>query len=429
VSAFRIALVSGGLALAGASLAAHAQSVSYAQFTIDDQTVSAIVRLPMDDVDLLLRLDRDLDGRVSAEELVTARGVLAAYIARHLHVTADGVELPPILQRATTWRDGSRFEYLETAVAASGGRQLRVVSIRSDFLTELYPAHTTQGRIAAAGREERFVFHAGANYECRVADDRWTVPALLLGAAAILTLLWFARGRAVALTAAFLVIAGAARADIIMSAAGLNATLKRMERLTAQAASGAGAARAQAVFRIGMEADGLASLINDEIVSHGTQERDLIDLALQRTKEIGISIAYNRDKKKFFYDGAAFRQYLSAAPNGDHAAEAEFTLISYQFYQSDGSDVRALVAGADAKKTFLARYPKFKGNAELSLYLAIDYRDAYRHYRGAHDTANAEKYRQLTRAEYQRIARQYAGTEQADSARGLLQRFDEETQK
>jgi hypothetical protein len=429
VSAFRIALLSGVLALGGASLAAHAFSISYAQFTIHEQTVNAIVRLPMDDVDLLLRLDRDLDGRVSAEELVAARGVLAAYIAKHLHVTADGVELSPILQSASVWRDASRFEYLETAVAASAGRQLRVVSIRSDFLTELYPAHTTQGQIAAAGREERFVFRAGATYDRRVADDRWTVPAMILGAAAILALLWFARRRTVALTAALLVIAGAARADIIMSAAGLNATLKTMERLTAQAASGAGAARAQAVFRIGVEADGLASLMNDEIASHGMQERELIDLALKRTRELGISIAYNRDKKKFFYDGAAFRQYLSASPHGEHAAEAEFTLISYQFYQSDGTDVRALIAGADTKKKFLARYPKFKGNAELSLYLAIDYRDAYRHYRDEHDAASAEKYRQLTRAEYQRIARQYPGTEQADSARGLLRRFDEETQK
>jgi len=230
--------------------------------------------------------------------------------------------------------------------------------------------------------------------------------------------------------AVFLVIVALdARADIIMSSAGLNTRLKTLERLKQQAAGGPDAQSTQALFQIGVEADGLASLINDEIASHGMQERELIDLALSRTGESGILISYNREKKKFFYDGAAFRQYLQAAPNGPHAAEAEFTLLSYQFYQSTGTDVQALVAGAEAKKRFRARYPKFKGNAELSLYLAIDDRDLYRHYRDAHDAANAEKYRLLTRAEYQRIARQYSGTQQASSALQLLRRFDEEVRQ
>jgi len=51
----------------------------------------------------------------------------------------------------------------------------------------------------------------------------------------------------------------------------------------------------------------------------------------------------------------------------------------------------------------------------------------YRHYREASDAGEAEKFRMLTRAEYQRIARQYPSTEQAQSARQLLRRFDEET--
>jgi hypothetical protein len=218
-----------------------------------------------------------------------------------------------------------------------------------------------------------------------------------------------------------------ARADIILSSAGLNATLKTMERLKQQAADVRDGL--PALFQIGVEADGLASLINDEIASHGMQERELIDLALSRTKALGISIAYNREKKKFFYDGSAFHQYLEAAPGGPYAAQAEFMILSYQFYQSTGTDLQALVAGAETKKQFLARYPTFKGNAELRLYLAIDYRDLYRHYRDAHDAANAEKYRVLTRAEYQRIAARYPGTEQASSARQLLNRFEQETRK
>jgi TolA-binding protein len=223
--------------------------------------------------------------------------------------------------------------------------------------------------------------------------------------------------------------AGAARADVIMTPAGLNATLKTMERLQHEKAAGAPAPRANAAFEVGVEADRLATLMNEEVASHGMEQGELIDLALARTKALGVAIAYNRDKKKFFYDGAAFEEYLRLAPAGPHAAEAQFVLLSYQFYQSDGGDVQQLLAASAAKKQFLARHPAFKANAELSLFLAVDYRDLYRHYREARDAAAAEKYRLLTRAEYRRIARQYPGTEQASSARQLLRRFDEETKR
>jgi hypothetical protein len=408
--------------------AAHALSVSYAHVTIQSRSIDLIVRLPLDDVDLLLRLDRDLDGRVSPAEIESARAPLSAYLVTHTHVVADATPLSPSIGRLAVWRDASGFEYVEANLTADAGRRLRVVSMRTDFLTELYPSHSTQAQIASPAGEERFVFRSGATYERRVADERWTAPAIVLGAAALLALLWFARRRRrpIALAAAGLLVAVAARADVIMTPAGLNATLKTLERLKQQTASGPDAQRADATFRIGAEADGLATLMNDEVISHGMEQRELLDLALSRTKQLGIAIAYDREKKKFFYDGAAFQQYLDASPRGAHAADAEFMLISYQFYKSTGTDAQALVAAADLKKRFLARHPTFKANPELSLYLAIDYRDLYRLSLDAHDPAAAEKYRLLTRAEYQRIGRQYPGTEQAASARQLLRRFDEE---
>src|SRR2546430_3554605 len=179
-----VALVGVCLALAGVRLAAHAFSVSYAQVTIADRTIAAVVRLPLDDVDLLLRIDRDLDGRVSPSEIQASAALLSAYFAKHLHVTADAVALTPTIAALTIWRDASGFEYLQASAASDAGRPVRVVSIRTDFLVELYPAHTTQAQIAAGGREERFVFRPGATYERRVADARWAAPALVAGAAA-----------------------------------------------------------------------------------------------------------------------------------------------------------------------------------------------------------------------------------------------------
>jgi hypothetical protein len=215
-------------------------------------------------------------------------------------------------------------------------------------------------------------------------------------------------------------IAAAAQADVIMSAPALNATLKTLERLKRQTAAQARPDREEALFQLGVEADRLASIMNLEVESHGMQERELLDIALGRTKELGVGVAYNRDKKKFFYDGAAFAEYLTEAPRGAHAAAAEFKLLSYRFYQSAATDIAPLVASADAKKRFLARYPGFDANAELRLYLAVDYRDLYRRYLEAGDHANAATCRQLARAQCLRIVRQYPRTEQADAARQLL---------
>lgn len=220
-----------------------------------------------------------------------------------------------------------------------------------------------------------------------------------------------------------------ASADIIMSAAGLNAILKRMTKLNQQVQSAPKSERATALFDLGVEADGLASLMNREVEAHGMQERELLDLALSRTKELGVVIQYSRQKKSFFYDGSAFTQYLAEAPRGQHAAAAEFQLLSYQFYQSTSTDAAALEAAAAAKQRFVEKHPTFKGNAEMRLYLAIDYRDLYHLYKDAHDAARMERFYQRTRSEFQRIVKLYPGTEQADAARQQLQKLDEERQQ
>ena len=47
-----------------------------------------------------------------------------------------------------------------------------------------------------------------------------------------------------------------------------------------------------------------------------------------------------------------------------------------------------------ARERFLARYPNFRGVAEVRLYLAVDYRDLSRQYRSSGDAVNARKYPQ-----------------------------------
>jgi hypothetical protein len=417
--------------LATAAIAeAHPNSVSYAEFSIDSRGIRAIVRLPIDDVDLLLRIDRDLDGRIAADELEAAKPALAAYAARHLRIAIGGAPLHETLDHLALWRDAAAFPYLECGLSYPPGSGR--LSIRSDFLTELYPSHKTIGRVSVGGREDRFTFDSAATYERRLVSERATTVAIVAAACAILALLWIARSapapfafvraalrrdKLVAILAMMLVTT-AARADVIMSAPQLNATLKTMDKLTRAVSTASPHDRDEALFQLGVEADGLASIMNLEVESHGMQERELLDLALSRTKELGIAIAYNRDKKKFFYDGAAFVSYLKAVPRGAHAAAAEFKLLSYQFYQSSATDIPALTAAAEAKKQFLSRHPTFEANAEMRLYLAVDYRDLYRRHLEAKDPL-ADRFQRLARAECERIERLYPRTEQADAARQI----------
>jgi hypothetical protein len=223
--------------------------------------------------------------------------------------------------------------------------------------------------------------------------------------------------------------AAAVRADIILSSTGLNNTLKTMERLKQQMETAGQAARSEALFQLGVEADALASLINDEVAAHGSQEKPLIDLAVARTGELGVAIAYNREKKKFFYDNAAFREYIKANPTGPRAADAEFKILEGEFFQSSQHDAATVKSSADRKAAFLRRYRRFTRNREVSLMLSIDYRDLFRHYDGAGDAANRKRYLGLTRRQLSATSRAYPGTDEAKIAAEILKRLDAELQK
>ena len=218
-----------------------------------------------------------------------------------------------------------------------------------------------------------------------------------------------------------------ARADVILTAEGANAALKVMGRLSQQVESGSPES-ANSLFQLGVEAEMLTSLINDEIVAHGALNKSMIDLATTRAKEFGVAIAYNGKKRKFFYDGAAFRLYAEEHSSGEHVAAAKFAVLEKQFYLSTGSEADPLLEGVEACKRFLADYPKFELNAEVNMFVAIDYRDLFRLYREQGDARNRSKYEKLARQQFQLIVDSYPQSEQAEISRRLLSRFEQELQ-
>jgi TolA-binding protein len=170
----------------------------------------------------------------------------------------------------------------------------------------------------------------------------------------------------------------------------------------------------------------LTTLINDEVAEHGSQEKALIDLGIARTRELGVAIAYNSGKKKFFYDNAAFREYLTAAPRGAHAEQASFKLIEGDFFQSEPTDIKGIEAGTERKRTFLQRFPRSAGAPEVHLMLSVDYRDLFRHYDAAGDKVRRARFRDAARQQMRELMKRFPDTEQAEIARRMLQRFEAE---
>ena len=147
---------------------------------------------------------------------------------------------------------------------------------------------------------------------------------------------------------------------------------------------------------------------------------------MSRTRELGVVITYDAGKKKFFYDNAAFRQYLGMAPRSAHAAEAAFKLIEGDFFRSAPTDTAAILAAADRKRAFLRQHRAFAAAVEVHLMLSVDYRDLYHHYHSAGDAANRDRYRDLTRQQLRLLMKSFPDSEQAEIARRMLDSFDQQ---
>lgn len=222
--------------------------------------------------------------------------------------------------------------------------------------------------------------------------------------------------------------AASARADVILSAENLNESLKTMQRLQRDLETAPTDRKPELVFELGVAADALASLLTDELVAHGLQERQLLELAQKRTRDMGVHIAWQIEKKRFFYDGEAFRQYLAMAPKGPNAAAAEFWQIETEFYQASGDDpdLGVILPALERKKAFLAKYPQFQLAPDVGVFIAIDYRDLYRHYTAKGEPKDAARYLALAREQFGKVAAAWPGEDQGKIAAEMLARLDAE---
>jgi hypothetical protein len=145
-------------------VAAHPANVAYARIAIGERAVDIALSANLLELDLVLTLDRDLDGRVDARELDARRADVIQYLRDKISVTGAGRELPMETVALGIARSGDGRAVVEATLGFRSEHPLRDIAIRCEPLTELGTDHTTLARIDRAGGSREFVFRPGAVY-------------------------------------------------------------------------------------------------------------------------------------------------------------------------------------------------------------------------------------------------------------------------
>lgn len=217
--------------------------------------------------------------------------------------------------------------------------------------------------------------------------------------------------------------------EIILTSDNLNEALKQMQRYRQQMENAEPATRADALYHTGVLAKDLAAVLSEEVALYDSQQGGLIQLALDRSRELDVNIDWVADKKRFIYDGNAFKEYGKLAPAGTYAGDSAYFLLETEFVLVAPDDPAALQQAAEHKKEYLQQFAKHDRAAEVALLLAIDYRDLWRLSRAAGNTDTELRYRDQTRNQFRYVIENYPGGRQAKIASGLQTRFEAELQQ
>lgn len=150
--------------LAPVSGAAHPAQVAHARIAIEERAVEIALSMNLFELDLVLTLDRDLDGAVSAGEFEARRADIIDYLRGKTGVSASGRPLPMAVRSLAIGRSGDGLAVVEATLAFPSEHALRDITIRCEPLTELGPDHTTLARLDTRDGSRQFLFRPGVTY-------------------------------------------------------------------------------------------------------------------------------------------------------------------------------------------------------------------------------------------------------------------------
>lgn len=177
------------LLLLAVTVHAHPLNVSYSRFTVRDDAVEGMLRLPTDEMDLVLRIDTDLDGKITLEEMEQARARIEEYLGHHVLLTADGAALDASFGKFSIWNDRDGYPFLETPITYRASKPIESLQAQINVIAEIIPAHKNLSTIRLGARTQEFVFENGATFKALSGGSAWVAVRsfVLLGIEHIFT--------------------------------------------------------------------------------------------------------------------------------------------------------------------------------------------------------------------------------------------------
>ncbi len=186
------------------------------------------------------------------------------------------------------------------------------------------------------------------------------------------------------------------------------------------------AQRADAAYRLGLLLDEVAVLLSDDWLAHAGSHSVIAELLLADIQTHGVTLEMSPSTQRYQVDPTPFETYLALRPDGDHAADIHYNLITTWFYDrpiaadAGRSNWNLRVARADSVAAFSARFPNYGDDARREEIAFIAAATAFEAARDAPDDVDAGRY--LLRAEtaLEAFSRNYPQSLRA-AAVGLMQ--------
>ena len=157
---------------------AHTISLTYADVAIDNRTVRWSLKLPVPEMDLLLGLDSNHDGKVDVAEVRQAQQRIQAYVLSKLGVSDQGREVSGSMTVAGLWQDPEGHPFIQAeAVFSMPDERPEHWILHCDLLRDVVSTHRTLAKITTASETREFVFEQGRNY--RVESGPSTLQSFL----------------------------------------------------------------------------------------------------------------------------------------------------------------------------------------------------------------------------------------------------------
>ena len=147
------------------ALSAHTVSLTYAEVTVDEQQVRWLLKIPLPELDLLLGLDENHDGRVDAPEIEHSETRIRQYVLSKLGVLDNGKSIAGSIGSLRSWKDPEGHPFLEgQAVFGAPAGTFGPVRLSCEILRDVVASHKTLAKITAGGQTRDFVFEAGRTF-------------------------------------------------------------------------------------------------------------------------------------------------------------------------------------------------------------------------------------------------------------------------